>query len=464
ATFDDLLKADQAAKRAPVAQRILFLPIFLTHVAPSRTPSLEDRLMGGVLALRNIFHMSVGDAGIDLWPCIWSWVCFVYDALPGFSLFLDLTEPDNFAEIVEGAGGTLKDLASLVLSSARDIVVYRQSWELAPHSFYVRALVIFLQAGDPPRYPQPNAPALQDAFSDTLGACVFVPVLVYVMASFLNYPDADTHESVRLLLALLERLVTTPSWNPCLVGALKAGLLRLLVDCATRFGSYVGHHLRFLLEKLVTHALVYYHVVARMKKVVAKLAHTSSTTEFKALDIYKQWTALTDLCGGMQTAPCRRCSGCETLYHCSQACQVFDWKQGGHCENCASSESSGLLGVHERQFLRALVQREYQDNIRSACEMVAAMAGDHTENGGAEDVEVSAVSEANWPKLGRDWSDFLVRAAKSRRRVQLHMARLPRGDNHATLMLLYDALFNGYIAEQLEAVLPMADLRGVGIH
>ncbi|KAJ7673200.1 hypothetical protein DFH06DRAFT_57820 [Mycena polygramma] len=340
------------------------------------------------------------------------------------------------------------------------------------------------------------------------------------MASLLEVPDADTQESVHLSLALLERLLTTPSWYLCLVEALKAGLLRLLVDCATRFASYVGHNLKFLLEKLMTHGLVYYHVVVRMKKAVAKLAHTSSTTEFKALDIYKQWTALTDLvekrrailkearlspacdnieCGEMQTAPCRRCSGCETFYYCSQACQVFDWKQGGHRENCALyrtvslSELSGLLGVRERQFLRALVQRDYQDNIRSVCEkQVAAIAGDHTGNGviitvfdyGVEDVEVSAVSEANWPKLGRDWSDLLVRAAKSRRRVQLHMARLPRGDNHTTLELvplrtkttkLYDALFNiardlpancdqGYIAEQVEAVLPIADLRGVEIH
>ncbi|KAJ6467145.1 hypothetical protein C8R47DRAFT_1152788 [Mycena vitilis] len=600
ATFDDLLKADEAAKQAPVAQKNLFLPVFLTHLDPARIPSSEEldplnlatesHLMCGVLALRNIFHMSVGDVGSDLWPRIWPWVCFVYEyteyllfacnqrpdllqllgqffqfitrnylssdlhtfspvvsptpglravigrawallpvhkkeqgtfeamhkCLAGFLPILDLTDPNNFAEIIEGAGGTLNNLAYLVLSYSRDIVIYRDSWKLAPHSFYVRALVIFLQAGYPRHYPQPNGHVLQDAFSDTLRAGGFVPIFVNVMGSLLEVLDADTHESVRLSLALLERLLTTPSWYLCLVEALKAGLLRLLVDCATRFASYVGHNLKVLLHKLMTHGLIYYHVVVRMKKSVAQLAHTSSTTEFKALDIYKQWTALTDLvekrgailkearvspdcdnteCGEMQTASCRRCSGCKTFYYCSQACQVFDWKQGGHRENCAlyrAGPLSELSGLRERQFLRALVQRDYQDNIRSVCEkQVAAIAGDHTGNGviitvfdyGVEEVEVSAISEANWPKLGRDWSDLLARAAKSRRRVQLYMARLPRGDNHTTLELvpirtktakLYDALLNiardlpancdqGYIAERVEAVLPIADLRGAEI-
>ncbi|KAJ7617639.1 hypothetical protein DFH06DRAFT_100814 [Mycena polygramma] len=601
ATFDHLLEAEEAAEQAPVAQKILFLPMFLTHLDPVRIPSsaeldapdlaIESRLMCGVLALSNIFDMSVGDAGVELWPRIWPWVYFVYEyhehllvacnqrpdlllgqftqfivrnylssdlqsfsplisstlglraivgkawtlllvheeepgtfeamhkCLAWFLRILDFTDPVNFAEIMEGAGGTLDDLARLVIQYAHDAISRRRAWKLAPHSFYMRALVTFVQAGYSGHYPQPPAPVLQEAFLDTLRhvrARKFVPVLVLGISSLLTLPDADTQESVRLSLVLLERLLTTQSWNLWLVEALKVDLLRVLVDCATQFGSYLDRNLKYLFGQLMTHGLVYYHVVVEMQEAVADAAQISSTNEFKALDIYTQWTALTDLvekrgailkearlphacnnveCGEMQTAPCRRCSGCKIFYYCSQACQVVNWKQGGHRENCSLySELSGPLGVRERRLLRALVQREYQENIQSVCEkQVAAIAGDPAGSGviitvfdyTLDNVEVSAVSDANWLKLGsrealgREWSDVVARAAKIRGRVQLYMARVPRGDNCTALWLvplrmkttkLYDTLVDiarglpincdeAHIAEQVKAVLAACEER-----
>jgi hypothetical protein len=87
---------------------------------------------------------------------------------------------------------------------------------------------------------------------------------------------------------------------------------------------------------------------------------------------------------------------------------MVDWKHGGHRLNCGSyttlslgefslstglniltydtlpstaESSSGALGFHERQFLRALVQTDYDEDRYAICEQqVAVLANDP--NGG----------------------------------------------------------------------------------
>ncbi|KAF8187365.1 hypothetical protein K438DRAFT_1015539 [Mycena galopus ATCC 62051] len=144
---------------------------------------------------------------------------------------------------------------------------------------------------------------------------------------------------------------------------------------------------------------------------------------------------------------CRRCSGCRTRYYCSSNCQIADWQHGGHRGHCGSPAllslgeiSSCPLGFRERNFLRAVIQRDYEDGMHSICEgQVIFMAThpaarfftlfDYTHN----PVQISVQSVANsltsddLRKAGSEWTEILSRMERSRGSIQLHVIRIPQG-------------------------------------
>ncbi|KAF7371948.1 MYND-type domain-containing protein [Mycena venus] len=61
----------------------------------------------------------------------------------------------------------------------------------------------------------------------------------------------------------------------------------------------------------------------------------------------------------------RRCAQCCSVYYCSETCQAFDWRHGGHRDLCESYQMICLtkydgLSPHDRAFFRALLHHDYQ--------------------------------------------------------------------------------------------------------
>jgi hypothetical protein len=110
--------------------------------------------------------------------------------------------------------------------------------------------------------------------------------------------------------------------------------------------------------------------------------------------------------------------------------------------------SSCPLGFRERNFLRAVVQTDYADEIHSICEaQVIFMANhpadrfftffDYTDH----PVQISVQSVMNshtsdeLKNVGSEWAEILSRAGRSVGRVQLHVIRVPEGSDTRLLVI-----------------------------
>ncbi|KAF8171161.1 hypothetical protein K438DRAFT_1982156 [Mycena galopus ATCC 62051] len=408
--------------------------------------------------------------------------------LAGIIASLDFTDPLHFAEVVDGAGGTLGDLARLMMRHMDDVVNGQFSWKIGSSASYMRDLARLILAPDS-RYPvQQSTPpyfSTRQNFLETLRLHGFVPAFVVAMDTVLeackSNPNSFLHDNFEssfvVTLELLEYLLNTTLGYQWLPAAIEAGLLRMMAGVATEFPSMFNDRLRFLLTKILPDGLLYYHVVVAMEKVLDEVTEIWSSEELEEMEIIDDWDSFRDLaenrvqlldsaqsnracdnleCGQIQdSSRCRRCSGCKTHYYCSSNCQITDWKHGGHRDHCGSPALLTLgetslcpLGFRERNFLRAVVQADYADGIHSICEaQVMVMANhpadrfftffDYTDN----QVQISVHSVVNshiandLKRVGSEWSEILSRASRSVGRVQLHVIRVPEGSETRLLVI-----------------------------
>ncbi|KAF7331421.1 MYND-type domain-containing protein [Mycena kentingensis (nom. inval.)] len=143
----------------------------------------------------------------------------------------------------------------------------------------------------------------------------------------------------------------------------------------------------------------------------------------------------------------KECSGCKDAYYCSRRCQSEDWTQGGHRTVCEQARSLGLTSRHghrRRSYLRALVQDEYQIHKREVYAKQLALMREQPELDPARIVTVFDLStisttisvEIFHPEMmsaspadewaARAWSRALVRA-KTGNGYHLHVVKPPAG-------------------------------------
>ncbi|KAJ6565504.1 hypothetical protein DFH09DRAFT_1157525 [Mycena vulgaris] len=408
--------------------------------------------------------------------------------LAGIIGSLDFTDPLHFAEMVDGAGGTLDDLARLMMRHMDDVVNGQFSWKIGSSASYMRYLAQLILAADSGHTVQHSTPphlSTRQKSLETLRLHGFVPAFVVAMDTVLeackSNPDSWLHDNFEssfvVTLELLEHLLNTTLGYQWLPAAIEAGLLRMMAGVAAEFPSMFDDRLRFLLTKILPDGLLYYHVVAAMEKVLDEVTEIWSSEELEEAEIIDDWDSFRELaekrvqlldrvqssracdnleCGEIQdSSRCRRCSGCKTHYYCSSDCQITDWKHGGHRDHCGSpallplgETNSCPLGCRERNFLRAVVQADYADGIHSICAaQVIFMAKhpadrfftffDYTDNL----VQISVQSVVNshtsddLKKVGSEWAEILSRAGRSVGRIQLHVIRVPEGSDTRLLVI-----------------------------
>jgi hypothetical protein len=200
--------------------------------------------------------------------------------------------------MVEGAGGTLDDLASLVLQHIDVVVNGNLSWEVGSAASYMRHLVHLIQAGHSATQTSADFP-MRERFIQTLRRRDFIPALVVAMNTVLEASRANSRSFLRsgfessfvATLELLERLLDTPMGYRWLPAAIEAGLLAVMAGVATEFPTVFDDRLRFLLTKLLPDGLLYYHVVAAIDNILDDIADIWSSEELEELEIFDDWSS-----------------------------------------------------------------------------------------------------------------------------------------------------------------------------
>ncbi|KAJ7271422.1 hypothetical protein B0H12DRAFT_1303365 [Mycena haematopus] len=388
---------------------------------------------------------------------------------------LDFTDPLHFAEMIEGAGGTLDDLARLMMGHMDDVVNRQFSWQigsLAAYMRYLARLILAADSGSTVEQSTASRLSLRETFFETLRLHGFVPAFVVALDAVLeasqSNPDSWLQPSFVVTLELLEHLLNTSLGYRWLPAAIGAGLLRMMAGIATKFPSTFDTRLRFLLTKILPDGLVYFHVVAAIEQVLDEATELWCSEELEDAEIAGDWDSFQDLiemrvqlldglqsrracddleCGKIQdNSRCRRCSGCKIHYYCSSDCQIADWKHGGHRDHCGSpallslgETSSCPLDYRERIFLRTVIQDDYAARIKSICETQVIFMAKHPGNlfftffdYTHSPVKISvgnSLSLIDPKKVGSEWTKNFSRTSRSRGRIQLHIIRVPEGND-----------------------------------
>ncbi|KAJ7670713.1 hypothetical protein DFH06DRAFT_1468488 [Mycena polygramma] len=135
----------------------------------------------------------------------------------------------------------------------------------------------------------------------------------------------------------------------------------------------------------------------------------------------------------------QRCGGCLQTYYCGEACQRADWRVGGHREACGLKADNRAMRTRDRDFLRALLHRDYLQEKPSILafqvEFLVTRPGeqcyvlfDYT--CGRPDIRVSPCAGVSGPRsieMNAYNRRQLARAAQSDGRLILHRAHISFG-------------------------------------
>ncbi|KAJ7731557.1 hypothetical protein DFH07DRAFT_968715 [Mycena maculata] len=297
---------------------------------------------------------------------------------------LAITVPQNFEEVIEGAGGTMTALAKLVISHLTHVLADDRTHNRA---YSISSLLELLGHG--------VAPEFTDAL---LRAGIVPPITSAVITLTRLVPAADGYHTERHLIdALLFTLVWYFTYAPgsgAVAQSLRSGLLSAILGCARGRATKALHR---IVRELST-SLVYHSVLVQVRD-------TISGRDLESLDpncgreLLETWENLRSLvavrlgilreyeegkyvsrrvcdntaCGAIAPKSYfRACSRCRISNYCSESCQTQDWRSGGHRDSCpelGSMHLSQYLCPRDKSFLRVLIHYDYL-RVRSALRAV----------------------------------------------------------------------------------------------
>ncbi|KAJ6501098.1 hypothetical protein C8R47DRAFT_1108917 [Mycena vitilis] len=311
---------------------------------------------------------------------------FLADSDPGDSTV--------FSELVEGAGGTLGNLAVLVVAYIRSVAGRTNPVCAGSREVDLYRLNLFLvreqcQGHIALEKSEPLTP-----FSAILIEKDVIGELVRTMLVLTFNPVDATGAALEASFQLLGRLLLSAPGAGPLGRALHCGILRVIIRCATlRCKAEVYHNLHFFLATLFPPRLVFLENVLMLKSAMEEVASVVAEDAFVASTLSGEWATFVTVaesriaiasgfrsreslraCDNLQCAVLdvktrfRRCSGCSSFYYCSRECQKADWQDGGHRSGCANCDFLFLNANHfalvrERDFVRQLMNHDYAVNF-----------------------------------------------------------------------------------------------------
>ncbi|KAJ7744733.1 hypothetical protein DFH07DRAFT_834222 [Mycena maculata] len=444
-------------------------------------PSEEALLLGFVTFSRDICEhgqnklMITSTAGfksiaVRAWRCLVNNqdISLLEDALYNSLPFIAIA-PSLAHEIIDGAGGTIDDLATLVVRHFDLVLVEGPDTPLSrPRLGLIHyALEIWAHVDGMGVYLQ-GARESPQRLTLALIARGIVRPLTRVFCLVSSSADPDSARVIEQCLILLGALFLTRDGYRVLRFALQSGLLHALLCSSQRvLSANAFQGLGFLLADILAPATVYYYVLSDLWTAYSEVADNIDRDSFTDPQIGVAWGIVerTTLhrhdvlrsfesedhvcrraCDNVQCGIIKektrfwRCSGCFALFYCSKECQRLDWRRG-HRAFC-SFYRSGHTDIHlnytsrERAFIRALLYHDFKENKfqiyrESAATWVtkpnAELVVFFDYNFADVVISVRELSESGLtgPRPAHHWPDMIARASTSDGRMSLNGVILP---------------------------------------
>ncbi|KAJ7761753.1 hypothetical protein B0H16DRAFT_1455955 [Mycena metata] len=382
----------------------------------------------------------------------------------------DLSDPHNLEEIIEGAGGTINDLASLIVDHTEWVLAHvpTTSEHLVDYLYGVFTLISEIETRANP-VEQKSSTVLAPLSASVLRLGIIRPAAIALLLS-VRHRNPDLLPTIDRCVLVVGRLLSSAEGFQHLPEAINAGFLDAILLCVAQF-PVLDAQMEVILTHILPASTVYYHMLGTMELALQQVQSLERSAKFRRSKIYGAWEEFKDLvterlrvrdifnageeytlrkacdnldCGRIERrGQFARCSDCNAAYYCSKECQKQDWKYGGHRESCSWYRSSYLsqhtpLDIRERDFLRALL---YYDSrgIRYHIQQVLFMhehpdtpyytvwnyfRGSHVHVSGIHDVEQLPEGLTGDPQ----WVAHVGRAFKSDGRVDIHIVIISQGD------------------------------------
>ncbi|KAJ7176217.1 hypothetical protein C8R43DRAFT_555901 [Mycena crocata] len=386
--------------------------------------------------------------------------------------------PAFLEEFSEGAGGSISDLASIVIQYF-DFLVYPDSTPLPPTNVdSLCGVLLFIHDTDETLNGGGKGNLQMGALCTELLKHGIEWTLTRTLLALTRTSTSDTGPAVQTCLILMQRMFTTMPGAAFLPNALTHGLLRALVSFATHdIADGIHFHLNRLLTRTIPAATVNYYLLNDLSiGVIDDVEDIVDTDGFRNSRLFPAWESFLALarerlevfesvdlreystfkaCDNMQCGMIEEksafsyCSRCQSVFYCSKQCQAADWR-AGHRQSCKGERFRCLdqeecyLDHREKKYFRALLDHDYDANKPEIySQLVRAM---HRDPGnphvtffdytkGALRVEViSNISESPlYEQLNRspgEWVDHVSRAKASKGRLHLHVMQVVHANRH----------------------------------
>ncbi|KAJ7098204.1 hypothetical protein C8R43DRAFT_1244377 [Mycena crocata] len=293
--------------------------------------------------------------------------------------FMGISNTSDLKELIQGAGGTLFDLGSLVIKHLA--VITSTAYTTLPMST-ISALLRIICNDD-------------HTVAETLVAQGLVKRLVPLLLAMQRAPRktgdfiSAVHELSYCTVSMCIRL---PPGRSNAIAAVRSGLLGWIIGCASREHGNVklmGQVVDVL--PVLTGHLCYYSFVDAVRHQLEKLSEMELSSHLINSPFWHAWKQFADLarerlqvatefdntpsvirfCDNLvcnvwaDKQDTKRCAGCESRYYCSIPCQKADWKHGtSHKRFCKHLKPKGAPGLptRDKSFLRHLVHANYMHN------------------------------------------------------------------------------------------------------
>ncbi|KAJ7743610.1 hypothetical protein B0H16DRAFT_1859575 [Mycena metata] len=300
---------------------------------------------------------------------------------------------DDANEILDGARGTMPDLALLVVGYLNGIRPDRRIADVSGDSRLYGGIIDFVASID--KYLTPAGWDRTKTFGSLSTALLLAGIvdsLSRMLVAF-TLPNITTPSPPMLLgLQLLVEIILKAAGSPFIAELIQGGFLQAIGPLSL-VNNELGAPLAALLYGGLSRSLLSYRILSLLKIAIpaAERSTLHSIRSPKLLEAWKEFSTLANQrIRALQTrgqsrkacdnAKCgkighkdifRRCGGCLAFYYCSEHCQRMDWRNGGHYEFCNSLISwriserlmvsivSQPLGTRDRHFLQALVDYDY---------------------------------------------------------------------------------------------------------
>ncbi|KAK7045293.1 hypothetical protein R3P38DRAFT_2609718 [Favolaschia claudopus] len=395
---------------------------------------------------------------------------YAFNTIFRFTTLENVTETSNMDELLNGVGGTLSNLACLVVEYLDALILdHDKSDSVLPEVLYVTfvaGIVGFLNLIDPTLRDTTVVRTSPGRLGEELLAQPVLGVLLRLLSSVTKTDVPGTLPALQhLFVLLLVFLPSKPGWTQ-LPAAVKSGFVPVLLLCArSTFAPHLADHLRLCFQMILPPALISHALLSALDAGWRDIETSAKEiTGFQIPDFQRMWTEFSSLvnerlqvlhafdtsytamraCDNLECSTLdgkknfRRCSGCRSFYYCSSDCQRADWTRGGHRNTCCSygtlligERNNDDSSSRQRSFLRALIHHDYQKQRFTLHSRQAIFLSEFPHGTfltlynymeGAVRIDIKEAPQSFEPLAGPEWKDILSRAAASGGRMGIDVA------------------------------------------